>query len=107
MSDIPPDAIEVGKVAGSGGLGFLVAKLADRWFTRADKDAGKLDQVLAAVNALGSKLDVQHERQITTRADVDKLEAGMLAQQLAQARLEGAFGELKSRFDHLLEQLAK
>lgn len=103
MSDpnqIPEVAGEIGKVAGGGGIGYLVARLADRWFSKADKDEGKLDQLLTAVQALSSKMDVATERQITTRADVDKLEAGFLAMQLQLA-------ELKGRFAQFTEQLAK
>lgn len=103
MSDptqIPEVAGELGKVGAGGGLGWLAAKLVDRFFTKADKDAGKLDQVLAAVQGLDSKLGVITERQTTTRADVDKLEAAMLQLQLQVAELKGAF-------THLTEQLAK
>lgn len=93
-------AIEVGKVAGSGGLGFFLAKMADRFMAKADKDAGKLDQILSAVQALSGRLDVMAERQTTTRADVDKLEAGVFQLQLQVADLAG-------QFKRLLEQIAR
>ena len=90
-------AVEVGKVAGGGGFGFLVAKVFDRFMAKADKDAGKLDQILAAVQAVTARLDVMAERQSTTRADVDKLEAAMLAQQLHVAELRGALRHLSEQ----------
>lgn len=101
---VTDSAVEAAKTAGIGGggagLGFVLAKLIDRFFSRAEKDEGKLDLVLAAVNALSAKMDVQAERQITTRADVDKLEGIVTALQLELATLRG-------KFDHLSEQLAK
>ena len=79
---------------------MVLMALLQRFFNKTDKDEGKLDQVLAAITALSSKLDVLHERQITTRADVDKLEVGLLQLQLQVAALVG-------EFKHLSEQIAR
>lgn len=92
--------VEGGKHVASGGVGMALLALAQRFFAKQDKDAGKLDAILAAVNQMSGRLDVMQERQLNTRADVDKLET-------AQLQLQLQFAELKGRFEHLSEQLAK
>lgn len=118
MSDplLSADTIEVGKVAGSGGLGFLLAKLADRVWKKSDAAeaaaSAALVQVLAEVKALtasvnalgqqtqasisllGQQLAVLTEGTRRRDEDVAKLENTVAEQGKQLARLEAKFEEI-------------
>lgn len=103
--------VEGSKVLGSGGLGAGLLFLAQRLFKKVEVDdereAKALEAVALELKALNAgvseiKTDVKLVMQAHagTRADVDKLEATVSSLQLQLA-------ELKGRFEHLTEQLAK
>jgi septal ring factor EnvC (AmiA/AmiB activator) len=116
------DAVEIAKVGGIGGggagIGFLLAKLVERFFKKVEVDdereakaleailtemkaqSAEMKTITAAVSEVKGKLDLLADRTSTLRADMDKVETENKAILDRLARLEG-------KFDHLNEQLAK
>lgn len=109
-------AIEAGKVAGGGGIGFILAKLADRFFKKSDDidkaEAEALKQVLAkldivqtavtslgqqtqaSISLLGQQLAVLTEGTRRRDEDVSQLERTVEKQGQLLARLEAKLEEI-------------